>query len=660
MVGSGSVCDDASRVDGEMGEAPPHDGRRETTIVGRALWAVKLAATRCYTLLAMSTRDALERADAQCVHRRFTWWASRTPDAPAILAGDRSLSYAEVRARAGRVARCLRARGVGPETPVAIATPRTPDAVAAILGVLEAGGAYVPLDVAHPAARLRAILHDCRPLVLLAHAQPDPHILPPGTCVLPLDGSEPADEAGDAPEAALDPDNIAYVIYTSGSTGLPNGVLTTHRGLAGVIASATTLYSIVPGQRVLQAASLGFDASVLEIFLALANGATLAMCADLERISAPGLERFLRRHRVAYATLTPLMLATLDPASVPDLATIAVGGDTCLPELPRRWAPDRALFNAYGPTEASIFVSAYRCRGDEESPPIGTALPNMQMMVLDGEMQRAGIGVAGEIHIGGPGLARGYLRQPALTAERFVPNPFSGTPGSRLYRTGDLGRMRADGNVEFLGRADRQVKVRGVRLEPGEVEHALRRYPALANAIVRPRERAGAVELVAYYVPPSGAAQPTVSEMRAFLKVYLPEPMLPAHLVALERFPMTVNGKLDERALPVPDGTPAAGTVARSDLERQIAAVWEEVLGVTRPIGVDESFFDLGGHSLVASRLVAALRERLAVPVPLRLIFESPTVADMAAALAGTVAPDCRSEAVETLRSPRPASSSGG
>lgn len=566
------------------------------------------------------------------VHRQVAWWASRTPEAIAILTGDRSLSYAQVRTRARAVARSLRRHGAAPDALVAIASSRTPDAVIAMLGVLEAGAAYVPLDMSYPAARLRATLVDARPAMVLAEQALAPEIVPPGVRVLPLDGGA-ASGGAEVPEAPLDPDNLAYAVYTSGSTGRPNGVLITHAGLSNVIDGATTLYGIAAGGRLLQAASFGFDASVLEIFLALSNGATLVMCDDFERLSGPELQACLQRHEVTWVTLTPLMLAALDPAALPRLAVVAVGGDTCLPELPRRWAPGRRLVNAYGPTEASIFVSAYACTGDELSPPIGKALPGTRMLVLDEAMEPAPTGVPGEIYIGGTGLARGYLQQPALTAERFVPDPF-GAPGDRLYRTGDLGRRRADGHVEFLGRIDRQVKVRGVRIELSEVELALRRHPAFTRAIARIRHRDGAAELVVYYVPPPGAGRPTLGETRTFLRQYLPASMCPTQIVALDRFPATANGKLDERALPDPwESRPVADTAQVTDAQQRVAAIWAEVLGRSEPLAPDDSFFDLGGHSLMAARLAQVLRDRLGVHVPLRLVFEHPTVADMTAAL---------------------------
>lgn len=593
--------------------------------------ALPLAAPHAVEAQLGATRGPAITIPVEPVHRRFASWARRTPDALAIVNGSRTLTYGEVSRRVAGLAVRLRGSGVGPERVVAIWTDRAPETVVAMLAVLSAGGAYVPIDPSYPEARVRAILADCRPTAIVV--RPGATAIQTDVAIVAMDDQVPA-ECPAAPEETVPLDAAAYVVYTSGSTGSPNGVVNTHRGLAQTIAVAGELYGIEAGQSILQAAAFGFDAAVLEIFIALANGATLVMSDEEERLSAPALEALLRRHRVRWATFTPSMLVTLTAASVPDLLVIAVGGEACSAALARQWAPGRRLVNAYGPTEAAIFATRYVCRGDEEAgPPIGTPLPGTAVLVLDSAMRPLPIGVVGEIYIGGPVLARGYASQPALTAARFVPHPFD--RGARLYRTGDLGRVRADGNIEFVGRRDRQVKVRGVRIDIDEVELLLRRHPSCRTAIVRARESVGGPELVAYYLPEHEGARISTGEMRAFLRKSLPDGMCPACLVALDRFPRTAHGKLDEQALPPPD-SPAVvpGVPPRTDRERAIAAAWQDVLGLDRPLAIDENFFDAGGHSLLAARLAAVLRQRLDVAVPVRAIFENPTIAELARALA--------------------------
>ncbi|HEV2736643.1 MAG TPA: amino acid adenylation domain-containing protein, partial [Longimicrobiaceae bacterium] len=429
-----------------------------------------------------------------------------------------------------------------------------------------------------------------------------------------------------APSARVEPENLAYVIYTSGSTGTPKGVLVPHLGLANVARGHARDLGVGAGDRVLQFASPSFDASVAEMVMALAAGATLVLGTRETLAPGPDLLRLLRDEEVTVATLPPSALAVLPPAELPALRTLMTAGEACPAELVERWAPERRFFNLYGPTEATIWSTTAVCAPGGGPPPIGRPVANTSAYVLDPRGEPVPVGVPGELYVGGVGVSRGYAGRPELTAERFVPDPF-GAGGGRLYRTGDRVRWSARGELEFLGRVDGQVKVRGFRIEPGEIEGALRRSEGVADCVVVAREDVpGEKRLVAYVV---GDVEAGV--LREHLRRELPDFMVPAAFVALERLPLTPNGKLDRRALPAPDFAPAEGRHAtpRTPTEEVLAEIWAEVLGVER-VGAHDPFFDLGGHSLLATRVVSWVRELFGVELPLRALFEGPTVAEMA------------------------------
>jgi hypothetical protein len=385
---------------------------------------------------------------------------------------------------------------------------------------------------------------------------------------------------------------------------------------------------------VLQFASLSFDASVFEITMALATGATLVMATQEELLPGAPLQKLLREQSISNLTIPPSALALTPTDDLPELRTVIVAGEACSAELVERWSDGREFFNAYGPTETTIWSSINRCGAEEGRPGIGKPIGNMQMFVLDAKLEPVPLGVTGELYIGGVGLARGYLNRPELTATRFVPHPFATTPGARLYRTGDLGRYRAGGNIEFLGRIDHQVKIRGYRVELGEIETALAEHPIVQEVVVLVREDTpGDQRIVAYVVLNQECAAPA-DELRRVIKDKLPSYMIPSAFVVLEAMPLTPNGKIDRKALPTPDQTrpdiEGAFVAPRTPIEEMIAGIWSQILKLER-VGIHDNFFSLGGHSLLATQVAHRVRDTFNVALPLRLFFETPTVADLAA-----------------------------
>ncbi|HKV10754.1 MAG TPA: amino acid adenylation domain-containing protein, partial [Thermoanaerobaculia bacterium] len=554
----------------------------------------------------------------------FTEQVRRSPEAVALAWEGGRQSYAELDAAANRLAHHLLAQGAGPEQRVGLCLERSPAAIAAMLAVLKTGAAYVPLDPASPEARRELLVREAEISVLLSDAEADAFARRS-----PADpGREPA--AGD----------LAYVLFTSGSTGRPKGVLVAHGGIANLALAQIDLFGVKPGDRVLQFASLGFDASVSEIWMALLAGAELHLAEAHRLLPGPNLLALLAERQITHLTLPPSVLAVLPAAELPDLAALVVAGEAFPPDLARLWQRSgRHLFNAYGPTEATVCATATGVEaGDGDRVPIGRPIAGTRALVLDRDLSPVPVGVPGEICVGGAGLARGYLGQPGLTAERFGPDPFCGVesgPGERIYHTGDLGRWLPGGALDFLGRIDHQVKVRGFRIEPGEIRAALLAHPGVREAAVIPREDVpGDLRLVAYAVP-RPEASPSPGELRGFLEGRLPGHLIPAAFVLLEALPLTPNGKLDRRALPAPGATAEPGetfVAPRTPVEEVLAGLWAGLLGRER-IGVHADFFDLGGHSLLATRLIARVRGTFDVDLPLSALFQAPTLAGFAAAV---------------------------
>jgi amino acid adenylation domain-containing protein len=630
-------------------------------------------------LLAWAAGPARVQRDGDWVHRRIAAQAERRPLAPAVerigptsAAGanaaatpeapeSQALTYLELDRRANRLAHHLRRNGAGPEVPVALYLERSPELIVALLAVLKAGGAYVPLDPAVPSERLDLIFEDAQPQLLVSERR-----LQAGLPAAALRGRRAvwldADRAAIDLESAADPmvplaaENLAYVIYTSGSTGRPKGAMVSHGALANYVDAARDHLELTSEDRVLQFASIGFDASAEEIYPCLAEGATLVLRDD-DMLRSAG--DFAAACRAAALTVVDLptaflqeVVAGLETPGAPSWPTsvrsLIIGGERALPErvamLRRSVGAQTRVINTYGPTETTVVAAAHVFQGDRQALadghelPIGRPLANLQAHVVDPWGGLAGAGIPGELCIGGAGLARGYLCRPELTARAFVPDPWSGHPGARLYRTGDLACWRRDGELEFLGRTDHQIKVRGFRVELGEIESVLAEHPAVKEAVVVAYDpQPGSRRLAAYWVPRPGAAAAAGSaELRAFLERRLPEYMVPAAWIELAALPLNASGKLDRRALPAPEVQRRELTrpfvEPRTPAEETVAAIWQELLGVAR-VGVDDDFYELGGHSMVLLQVRHRLQRELGVEVPLRSLVVETTVAALALAI---------------------------
>jgi amino acid adenylation domain-containing protein len=587
------------------------------------------------------TRAEFESLD--CIHTLFEAQAARTPDSVAVVYEGRELSYRELNGRANQLARHLRAQGVGPDVLVGVYIERSVEMVVGVLAVLKAGGAYVPLDPMYPQDRLSFMLEDSGAPLLLTQQSVADRLAYAGR-VVSVDADWPSISGygEENLEGEARPENLAYVIYTSGSTGRPKGVMIEHRSAVNLaMAHQQTIYRSHPatGLRVGLNAPLAFDGCV-ERLLLLLFGHTIHVVSEEVRQDPQAMISYVERHRLDVLDYTPSQLRLLVEAGLlerPGVATrlVLVGGEPIDESLWREMArhPRMEFFNVYGPTECTVNAAVCRVGAALPGPSIGRPLANVEVYILDDHLRPVPVGVLGEIYVGGAGLARAYHNRPALTAERFIPNPFSDKPGARLYRTSDLGRFLPDGNMEFCGRADDQVKIRGFRIEPGEIEAVLLEHGTVKAACVVVREdRPGAKQLVAYLVPalPDEFA---LNDLRSFLKEKLPDYMCPSVFVALTSLPSTPNGKVDRKALPAPsaagDRSAEPYIAPRTRTEQLIAADWMTVLHLERA-GVNDNFFDVGGHSLAATQLILRLRESFHSELPLRSIFTAPTIAGLA------------------------------
>jgi amino acid adenylation domain-containing protein len=575
-----------------------------------------------------------------CVHELFEAQVRERPDAVALVWGDESLSYAELDARANRLANHLVRLGVGPDDRVGVLLERSAELIVSILAVLKAGGAYVPLDPGYPPERLRLMLADSSVRVLLSRSDLAGAVEAGDLDLIHLDlaAGALASEPVEAPRGGATVENLAYIVYTSGSTGKPKGVMVAHRHVVQLVCE-TDYVQIRPGDRVAQASNAAFDALTFETWGAFLNGATLVGIPRDVLLSPPALYRMLREERITTLYQTTALLNQLSreqPDVFAPLRDVLFGGQAADADSVRRLlkagGPER-LLHMYGPTETTAWCSWEQVADvaeDALTVSVGRATGNQRIYLLDSALTPVPVGVPGEAYVGGDGVVRGYLERPGLTAERFLPDPFATEPGTRMYRTGDRLRWKADGRLEFIGRVDEQVKVRGFRIEPGEIEATLTAHADVHEARVIVREDVpGEQRLVAYVV---GGVE--ADELRAHLRESLPEYMVPAAFVVLEQLPLTPNGKLDVRALPAPELGPAEEkyVAPRTPVEEVLAEIWADVLRLER-VGVKENFFEVGGHSLLATRVVSRVRERFNVELPLRAIFEHRTVEELARVL---------------------------
>ena len=567
----------------------------------------------------------------KCIHHLFEEQVEKTPDAIAVVFEDQELTYRELNCRANQLAHYLRSLGVEPEVLVGIYVERSPEMIVGLLGILKAGGSYVPLDANYPQERLAFMLEDSQVSVLLTQqklVEKLPEHQAQLVC-LDSDWKVISQKSNNNLCCGVKPENIAYVIYTSGSTGTPKGVLLAHQGLCSLALAQKRLFHVCSESRVLQFASLSFDASIWEIVMALTAGARLCLGTQESLLPGQSLKQLLRQQEITHITLPPSALAVLPiDEKLSALNTIIVAGETCSREIVVKWSKGRHFFNAYGPTESTVCATVAECDDDSDKLSIGRPIANIQIYILDRHLQLVPIGVPGELHIGGAGLAGGYLNRPDLTTEKFIPNPFSNEPTAKLYKTGDLARYRTDGNIEFLGRIDNQVKIRGFRIELGEVEAVLGQHPAVRESVVvAPGDDVENKRLVAYLIPSQETI--SISELRCFLKLKLPDYMVPSAFMFLEAMPLTPNGKVDRRALPIPDSShlsrESSFVPPRTPTEEVLAAIWSNLLGVEQ-VGIHDNFFELGGHSLLATRLLFRISELFQLELSLEIIFEKPSI----------------------------------
>ena len=572
---------------------------------------------------------------------------NRTPEGTAVIFEERRLTYAELNTKATLLARWLSLAGVTRESTVAVIAQRSVEMVVALLAILKAGGAYVPLDPDFPRQQLKLLLEDTGAAVVLTQAARRGALPDTSARVLVLD-SEWSEVENSASAQAQDlirplPENAAYLIFTSGSTGQPKGVVNTHLGLCNRLWWMQKQYQLGAQDVVLQKTPYTFDVAVWEFFWPLLTGATLLISRPYGHRDPQYLVEVIAEQMVTTLHFVPSMLAAfLDQPGIGRCRSvrrvICSGEELSIDTQDRflRRMPWAELHNLYGPTEAAIDVTSWRCchQPGYRNVPIGRPISNIKIYILDQYRNPVPIGVDGELHIGGIGLARGYFNRPELTAEKFIPNPFAS--GERLYRTGDRALYQSDGTIEYRGRLDFQVKLRGFRVEPGEVEFHLRCHSAVHDTVVVARERAGAEKRLVAYVVPHPASDVGPTDLRNWLKDCVPDYMIPAAFVMLDELPLCANGKIDRRRLPEPEASRRDGEYIEplSELERTIANIWSKVLR-TDKVGVKDNFFSLGGHSLMATQVISRLRNALSVEVPLAAVFQAPTIAEFAAVVAG-------------------------
>jgi amino acid adenylation domain-containing protein len=584
----------------------------------------------------------------KCIHELFAEQVQMTPNNVAVVLGDKQLTYTELNERANQLANYLHFLGVEPEILVGICVERSWEMIVGILGILKAGGAYVPLDPSYPQERLAYMLDNSRLKVLLTKEKLLDSIPENQAQLVCLDRDWPEIEKYNYQNQIdnvnrVRPHNLAYVIYTSGTTGQPKGVLSTHYGLCNLALCLQKAFYVKSQSRILQIASLSFDASVAEIFITLISGATLVMGTSDTLLIGDNLLRLMKENSVTHAIIGPAALAVLPPTQLPSLEVLILAGEALSHEIAKKWSSGRHLFNAYGPSEGTVCATLTEIQDFNQKPPIGRPIANVQVYILDSNLQPVPVGIPGELHIGGVGLARGYLNREELTSTKFIANPFSIDRGDRLYKTGDLVRYLPDGNIEFIGRIDNQVKIRGYRIELGEITELLRLHPEVQDAVVIHREyHPGDKRLVAYIVAKDNRNLNTelVNMIGEYLRKHLPEYMIPSALLVLPSLPLTPNGKIDHKSLPAPDLSTIFNVnyvSPNSQIEKIIAEIWQDVLQIER-VGINHSFWELGGNSLLLVKVYNQLQARTDINFPnLSIVdlFKYPTIAALAKHLKG-------------------------
>ncbi|HKX27100.1 MAG TPA: amino acid adenylation domain-containing protein [Blastocatellia bacterium] len=570
------------------------------------------------------------------IHELVAEQAARSPERIALIDQNQEMTYGELNRRANQMGRYLQRLGVGSEVVVGVYLERSVEMVLGLLAALKAGGCYLPLDPKYPLERVSYMLEDAGVGVVVTEQRLETRL--PAfwgrTLCLDAEWESVREEAHGDPESGSAAENLAYVIYTSGSTGRPKGVMLTHQGLCNLVEVQREAFKLGEHSRVLQFASLSFDASVWEIFSTLIAGGSLSLSGQERLMPGDSLLRTLREEEITVMTLPPTALAVLEPEELPHVQTVIAAGEACSAELVERWARGRRFFNAYGPTESTVCASMERCEaGGNGRPTIGRPIANTQLYILDHHLMPAPMRVPSDLYISGVGLARGYLGRPELTAERFIPNPCAAEHGERLYRTGDLGRYLPDGSVEFIGRTDAQVKVRGYRIELGEIEAVLNGHPGVTqSAVITKDDGNGGLRLLGYVV---GLGRVTAPDLKEHLRKQLPEYMIPETMTVLETMPVTVNGKIDRGQLLARSETRQSkeGLIGPRDvLEFQLMQIWESVLGI-QSIDVRDNFFNLGGHSLLAAGLMARIRNVVGRELPLSALFQGGTIEYLASLL---------------------------
>ncbi|MEN8649792.1 amino acid adenylation domain-containing protein [Streptomyces sp. 21So2-11] len=585
-----------------------------------------------------------------CLHELFEAVVDGSPDAVATSFLGERLTYRQLDDRANRLAWALRDAGVGPESVVAVLLERGPELPTAFLGIQKAGGAYLPLDPDTPAERWETALTEARCGVVVTTCE-RAGALPASVTAVCVDDPALGARSTERPRSGVGPANLAYVIFTSGSTGRPKGVQVEHRSIVNFTRASVEMFRLGAGDRVLQFANPAYDVSLFDFFSALCSGAQLVHAPTRTLLDPESLGELMRDEQVTVTDLPPAVLGLLDAGTFPSLRALFVGLEAFPGELVNAWnIPGRDFHNGYGPTEATVACVDYLCPDGTYAamPPIGTPMANYQAHVLDRYGNPVPVGVPGELFIGGVGVARGYAYQPALTAERFVPDPF-GAPGARLYRTGDLVRRQADGNLYFLGRVDNQIKIRGLRVEPGEIEHAVEAHPAVAEAVVVARGSGAAASLVCYLAAAPGH-DVDHEDLRRSLIDRLPAHLVPGVFVVLPELPRASSGKLDRKRLPEPGGAAVRVAVAPStEAELLLAGIWRELLGESLEIDIHDSFFAVGGNSLKVTQLASRIRGAFGVEVELRDLFVHSTIAELARLIEASELDDASEDELATL-----------